>query len=158
MEDTTTPDRPDRPDLPERSSLRWGRTAGLLAAGLVAGGIVAGTLSASAQSPSPSGATSGSSSSSSGTSGSATSDRTNGCHETPLTGAAADRVRAAALAAVPGGTVLRIEATNSTAAPYEAHLRKADGTEVEVRFDKAFKATSTETRGSDSTDSWTQTG
>jgi hypothetical protein len=153
MEDTTTPDRPDRPNLADRSSRRWGRSAGLLAAGLVAGGIVAGTLSANAQSPSPSASSSGSSSSSSGT---ATSGRTHDCHETPLTGATADKVRAAALAAVPGGTVLRVEGTNSTTSQYEAHVRKADGTEVVVRFDKAFKVTSTETRGSDG--SATQTG
>jgi hypothetical protein len=147
MEDSTTPDRPDRPNLADRSSRRWGRSAGLLAAGLVAGGIVAGTLSASAQSNSPSAPSSGSSS------GTATADRTHDCHETPLTGATAAKVRAAALAAVPGGTVLRVEGTNSTASPYEAHVRKADGTEVVVRFDKAFKVTSTETRGSDSSGS-----
>ncbi len=62
--------------------------------------------------------------------------------ETLLTGAAAARAKAAALAAVPGATVIRVE-TDSGAAAYEAHLRKADGSDVTVKLDRSFKVTQT---------------
>jgi uncharacterized membrane protein YkoI len=63
--------------------------------------------------------------------------------ETLLTGTTAEKVRAAALAAVPGGTVIRVE-TDSDGSKYEAHMRKSDGTEVTVKVDANFKATATE--------------
>jgi uncharacterized membrane protein YkoI len=65
-----------------------------------------------------------------------------GAGETALTGDTADKVKAAALAKVPG-TVLRVETDNGGV--YEAHIRKADGTEVEVKVDKSFNVTATET-------------
>jgi uncharacterized membrane protein YkoI len=63
--------------------------------------------------------------------------------ETPLTGDTADKVKQAALDKVPGATVLRVE-TDAQGSPYEAHLRKSDGTEVTVKVDKQFKATAVE--------------
>jgi hypothetical protein len=63
--------------------------------------------------------------------------------ETLLTGSAASKARAAALASVPGATVVRVE-TDSAGAAYEAHLKKADGSYVTVKMDKAFKVTATE--------------
>ena len=63
--------------------------------------------------------------------------------ETLLTGATADKVKAAALAAVPGGTIIRVE-TDSAGWPYEAHVTKADGTQVTLKVDASFKVTSTE--------------
>ena len=63
--------------------------------------------------------------------------------ETLLTGSAAQKVRAAAQAAVPGGTILRVE-TDSGDAAYEAHVRKADGTFTTVLLDSSFKVTGTE--------------
>jgi uncharacterized membrane protein YkoI len=63
--------------------------------------------------------------------------------ETPLTGDTAAKVTAAAKAAVPGATVLRVE-TDSDGATYEAHLQKSDGSMVTVKLDKSFKVTSTE--------------
>jgi hypothetical protein len=63
-------------------------------------------------------------------------------NETALTGDTANKVRAAAEAAVPGGTVLRVE-TDSDGSPYEAHVRKADGTEVTVKIDSNFQVTET---------------
>jgi hypothetical protein len=63
--------------------------------------------------------------------------------ETLLTDGAASKVKAAALAAVPGGTVIRVE-TDSAGSPYEAHVRKADGSIVTVKVDKDFHVTSTE--------------
>ena len=68
---------------------------------------------------------------------------THGPGETLLTGATASKIRAAALAAVPGATVIRVE-TDSDGAAYEAHLRKADGSYVTVKLDKGFHVTRTD--------------
>jgi uncharacterized membrane protein YkoI len=62
--------------------------------------------------------------------------------ERALTGATADKVKAAALARVSGGTVLRVETDRGGV--YEAHVRKPDGTEVEVKVNSAFEVTSVE--------------
>jgi hypothetical protein len=66
-----------------------------------------------------------------------------GPNETLLTGTTADKVKAAALAAVPGGTIIRVE-TDSGGSPYEAHVTKTDGTQVTVKVDASFKVTATE--------------
>jgi hypothetical protein len=65
--------------------------------------------------------------------------------ETALTGDTADKVKAAAEAKVPGGTVLRTETDSDSSSPYEAHVRKSDGSEVIVLVDSNFEATSVET-------------
>jgi len=44
---------------------------------------------------------------------------------------------------VPGATILRVE-TDSGGAAYEAHMRKADGTYVTVKFDRNFTVTGTD--------------
>jgi hypothetical protein len=62
--------------------------------------------------------------------------------ETLLTGSSAAKAKAAALAAVPGATVVRVE-TDSAGAAYEAHLKKADGSYVTVKLDRAFHVTQT---------------
>jgi hypothetical protein len=56
----------------------------------------------------------------------------NGKTETALTGDVAAKVKAAALAKV-AGTVDRVETNVDSSAPYEAHITKADGTQVEVQ-------------------------
>ena len=61
----------------------------------------------------------------------------NGKTEKLLTGDVEAKVRAAALAKVPG-TVERVETNVDSSAPYEAHIRKADGTEVEVQVSKDY--------------------
>ncbi|MEA2703735.1 MAG: hypothetical protein QOD63_1680 [Actinomycetota bacterium] len=61
----------------------------------------------------------------------------NGVKEELLTGDAADKAKAAALAAVPGGTVERVE-NDADGAVYEAHMTKADGTHVTVKLDADF--------------------
>jgi hypothetical protein len=68
---------------------------------------------------------------------------THGTGETLLTGTTAEKVNAAALAAVPGGTIVRVE-TDSGGAEYEAHMTKADGSTVTVKLDSNFKVTATE--------------
>jgi uncharacterized membrane protein YkoI len=62
--------------------------------------------------------------------------------ERALTGATAEKVKAAALARIPGGTVMRVETDRGGV--YEAHVRRADGTEVEVKVNRSFKATAVE--------------
>jgi hypothetical protein len=64
-----------------------------------------------------------------------------------LTGDTAAKVKAAAEAKVPGGTVERVENDADSSSPYEAHVRKADGTEVVVLVNSSFDATSVETMG-----------
>jgi hypothetical protein len=60
--------------------------------------------------------------------------------ETLLTDGTASKVRQAALAKVPGATVIRVE-TDTGGSPYEAHLQKSDGSQVTVKVDKGFNAT-----------------
>jgi uncharacterized membrane protein YkoI len=54
-----------------------------------------------------------------------------------LSGDVESKVRAAALAKVPG-TVERVETNVDSSAPYEAHIRKSDGSEVEVQVKSDF--------------------
>jgi uncharacterized membrane protein YkoI len=61
----------------------------------------------------------------------------NGKTETLLSGDVAAKVKAAALAKV-SGTVERVETNVDSSAPYEAHIRKSDGTEVEVQVNKDY--------------------
>ena len=61
--------------------------------------------------------------------------------EQALTGTTASKVRAAALAKVPG-SIDRLETNVDGSAPYEAHIvRKSDGAEVEVQVSKDFTVT-----------------
>jgi hypothetical protein len=71
----------------------------------------------------------------------------NGKTEKLLTGDTASKVEAAAKAKVPGGTIERVENDVDTGSPYEAHVRKADGSEVIVYVDSSFKVTGTGTMG-----------
>jgi uncharacterized membrane protein YkoI len=64
-----------------------------------------------------------------------------------LTGETADKVKAAALAKVPGGTVLRTEKGGPDGSKYHAHVRKSDGTEVVVLVNASFEATAVQTGG-----------
>jgi hypothetical protein len=68
----------------------------------------------------------------------------NGVTKALLTGDAAARVKAGALAANPGATIERVE-NDVEGATYESHIIKADGTSATVKLDAAFKVTATET-------------
>jgi uncharacterized membrane protein YkoI len=68
----------------------------------------------------------------------------NGITEALLTGTTKTKVEAAAKAAVPGGTIERVE-NDAEGATYEAHVTKADGSEVTVKLDAGFKVTGIET-------------
>ncbi len=62
-----------------------------------------------------------------------------------LTGDTADKVKAAALAKVPGATVLRAEKGGPSGAAYHVHMRKSDGSEVVVLVNASFEATAVQT-------------
>jgi hypothetical protein len=59
--------------------------------------------------------------------------------ETLLSGEAAAKVKALALAKVPGGTIIRVETDADGNAAYEAHMVKADGTPATVYVNKQFE-------------------
>ena len=59
----------------------------------------------------------------------------------PLSSDVAAKVKAAALAEVPGATVLRVEAGGPYDSPYHAHIRTSDGTRRVVLVNASFDAT-----------------
>ena len=123
---------------------RWTAAVGLLAAGAIGGGVLASALTASASSDTST-ASAGTVSSPSGNArtpgpGGAQPVRPD---EKSVSSAKAATLRAAALKAVPGGTVYRIE-TDAGDGVYEVHMKKADGSLVTVKFDKNLKVTKVE--------------
>ena len=60
---------------------------------------------------------------------------------TPLSADVAAKVKAAALAKVPGATVLRTEAGGPDGAAYHAHIKTSDGKLQVVLVDSSFNAT-----------------
>jgi hypothetical protein len=112
-----------------------------IAATTIGAGLGGAALAGAATSTSPSSATSSAATATNTAPDPAT--MTHGPGETLLTGTAADKVKAAALAAVPGATIIRVE-TDSAGSPYEAHVTKSDGTQVTVKVDANFKVTVTE--------------
>jgi hypothetical protein len=126
----------------------------LLGAGIAAGAIGATAIGASAQTSAPS-ATSPSSSAQIATPpakgpgvagpsrghGGATPVRSD---EKSLSASTMAALKAAALKAVPGGTVYRVE-SDAGDGTYEAHMTKADGTLATVKFDKNLAVTKIET-------------
>ena len=113
-------------------------SAGLIASGLVAGGILAGTHIAGAATPTATASTPAATAPANGVDPATVN---HGPNETLLTDGNATKATAAAKAAVPGATIIRVE-TDSGGAAYEAHMRKADGSYVTVKMDKNFKVTS----------------
>ena len=59
----------------------------------------------------------------------------------PLSADVAAKVKAAALAKVPGATVVRTEGGGPYSTPYHAHIKKSDGTLQVVLVNSEFKAT-----------------
>ena len=131
-----------------RSTPRRGRTWLLVSAAAVGAavggaGIANAATTGSSSTTAASSATSSAASSSSGAPAADPSTLSHGPGETLLTGTTAEKVKAAALAAVPGATIIRVE-TDSAGSPYEAHITKADGTQVTLKIDTSFKVTATE--------------
>jgi hypothetical protein len=63
--------------------------------------------------------------------------------ENLLTGDTAAKVKEAAINKVPGASVIRVE-TDAEGSPYEAHLRKSDGSEVTAKVNRQFEVTKVE--------------
>jgi uncharacterized membrane protein YkoI len=61
-----------------------------------------------------------------------------------LSGDTASRVRQAALARVPGGTIERVETDADGHAAYEAHMVKSDGSRITVYVNKQFEVVGAE--------------
>ena len=139
--------QPNRPPAASRRR-RISLTAGLLGAGVAAGALLATTLGANAESTSTSGSLSAASTSASPGTPSRPPNDDHGSapvrdDEKSVSASIAATLKAAALKAVPGGTVYRVE-TDAGDATYEAHMTKADGTEVTVKFDQNLKVTKVE--------------
>ncbi len=146
---------PAHPEPPARANRR-GLKIALIGAGVVGGVIGATALAANAQTagtgstataytPANSSATGAP-----GTPGAAGRPPANRHGAAPVrsdekavSAAIAAQLKAAALKAVPDATVYRVE-TDAGDGVYEAHLTKADGTEVTVKFDKSLKVTKVE--------------
>jgi hypothetical protein len=135
MDTNTTPRKPRR-----------ARLTALVAGGLLLGGAAAGVTGASAATAeSSSGSSSSSTSTPSGAPSGAPQQGSAAVRsdEQVVTGAKAETLKAAALKAVPGGTVIRVE-TDAGDGAYEAHMTKSDGTRVTVKFDKDYAVTAVE--------------
>jgi hypothetical protein len=124
------------------------QTVGLATGGLLAGAVIAGGMgiaNAASTTPTPASSTGTSSSSTAtppaGGIGGAAAVRSD---EKVVTGTDAETLKAAALTAVPGGTVVRVE-TDAGDAAYEVHMTKADDTVVTVKFDESFALVEIET-------------
>lgn len=128
-----------------RASRRWLASAALLAGGALAGGVLAGTQVAGAQgsTATESPAATSEAPATDGHPDWNDADRPDpaeidhGPGEELLTGSTAEKVEAAALEAVPDGTIVRVE-TDDEGAAYEAHVQTADGAVVTVKLDEDY--------------------
>jgi hypothetical protein len=68
--------------------------------------------------------------------------------ETPITGAALARAKAAALASTGGGRVTGTEAGDEESA-YEVEVTRADGTQVDVQLDASFHVVGSKADGNE---------
>ena len=120
----------------------WFKVAGLVGAGVLAGAALAATgVASAATSGTTSAAPSGTRAAGAMGHGGATPVRSD---EKQVTGTQADTLKAAALKAVPGATVYRIE-TDAGDGTYEVHLTRSDGTDATVKFDANLKVVKVET-------------
>jgi hypothetical protein len=134
------------------NSIRKAAAGAAIVATAIAGGAIGASLLGTAGAQTSSGSSTTAPAPSDGAPG-GRFDPTRGGHvgqdgtkEVLLTGDTADKVRAAAQAAVPGATIQRVE-TDAEGSPYEAHIVKSDGTHVTVKVDSNYKVTNTENDG-----------
>jgi hypothetical protein len=146
-------DYPPQPTAdPPKAKARLGLKIALVSAGVAAGAVGATAIASSAQSTTTTGVPSTSTTAPTTPNGARTGAPAGGhggatpvrSDEKAVTTAQAATLRAAALKAVPGGTVYRIE-TDAGDGTYEAHMTKADGSLVTVKFDKNLAVTKVET-------------
>lgn len=126
-----------KPTTVHRRKQRLAGAVALLLAGGAVGGVLAATSSASAADTTTASASAPAARESGPANRGSASVRAG---EEALTGADLATAKAAALKAVPGATVVRVE-TDADGATYEAHMTKADGSDVTVKFDKSMKVT-----------------
>lgn len=147
-----------------RRSRGMGLKVALVGAGIAAGAIVATAMGANAANTTSGtgAAANGSTTSTTGTSATGNSSSTGRPDdargddhfdrggpnpvrddEKSVSASLAAKLKASALKAVPGGTVYRVE-TDAGDGTYEAHMTKADGTRVTVKFDKNGNVTKVE--------------
>jgi hypothetical protein len=134
--------------VPARRGRRAAWIVGLLAAGGIGGAVLAGTLTASAASDSSTSsaqlsAYGGGAGAPSGAPANARGANPVRSDEKSVSSDVAAKLKAAALKAVPGGTVYRVE-TDAGDGTYEAHMTKSDGSLVTVKFDKNLAVTKVE--------------
>jgi uncharacterized membrane protein YkoI len=135
--------------MPEsvRRGMRAGIKVALVSAGIAAGAIAATAAGAEAATSSSGVVTAAAATSSTSTANDTNTDRHGAApvrsDEKTVNSALAAKLKAAALKAVPGGTVNRVE-SDSGDGVYEAHMTKAGGTEVTVKFDKSGTVTAVE--------------
>ena len=130
-------------ESPKRS--RLGLKIALVAAGIAAGAIGAtaiGASAASTTSPTSIGSTAVTGAPGPGGGHGGASPVRN--DEKSLSASVTATLKAAAVKAVPGGTVYRVE-SDAGDGSYEAHVTKADGTLVTVKFAKDLTVTKVET-------------
>lgn len=131
----------NEPRTAGRRKQRLAGAVGLLLAGGLAGGVLAATNSASAADTTTTAAVqSAGVPAAGGPAAPADTATPVRAGEKALTDSDLATAKAAALKAVPGGTVFRVE-TDADGATYEAHMTKANGTHVTVKLDKSFKVT-----------------
>lgn len=124
-----------------RPARRIGVKVALIGAGIAAGAIGATALGANAATTAGSGSTTSTTSTTSTAPGKPDRQFDPGgstpvrSDEKSVSSATAATLKAAALKAVPGGTVIRVE-TDAGDAAYEVHMKKADGSLVTVKFNK----------------------
>jgi hypothetical protein len=141
--------------MSEKKRLSTSVKLALVGAGVAIGAIGAASFSANAANSTSTGTTGSTSSTSSTTQAPPSGQRPAGAprndhgsapvrsDEKAVSATIEAKLKAAALKAVPGGTVYRVE-TDSGDAAYEAHMTKSDGTEVTVKFDKTYAVTGVE--------------
>ena len=143
----TNPQPSDIPQTPRRRG-RWIATAAVATGAVLGAAGLAGAATGTTSSPPAASSAAASSTAAAAPAPDASGARpdpstmTNGPGETLLTGDDAARAEAAALKAVPGATIIRVE-TDSSGSAYEAHVKKADGSTATVLYDKDFNVTST---------------
>jgi uncharacterized membrane protein YkoI len=115
-------------------------TAAAVAAAAVGGATFANAATSATSTPTASSGSSGQHDASKG------GHTVNGKTETLLTGDVASKVKAAALAKVPG-TVERVETNVDSSAPYEAHITKSDGSQVVVEVNSDYTVSAVNAMG-----------
>jgi hypothetical protein len=125
-----------------RRKQRLAGAVGLLLAGGLAGGVLAATNSASAADTTTTTAAGQTAAVHAAGGPEAPADTATPVRagEKALTGNDMATAKAAALKAVPGATVFRVE-TDADGAVFEAHMTKGNGAHVTVKFDKNLKVT-----------------